>query len=72
MFIAQLDACEYSLTRFLQDDVKNLVDEASKREKAVREENNALAKKHSAHEKQAIDAQSRLNDIVRSLEKQQQ
>ena len=62
----------YWLTRFLQDDVQHLADEASKREQAAREESNALAKRHSAHEKQVVDAQSHLNDIVRSLEKQQQ
>ncbi|WFD36097.1 hypothetical protein MCUN1_002968 [Malassezia cuniculi] len=56
---------------FLQDDLEHLIDETAKREQAARDETEALSKKHSIHEKQAVDAQSRLNDIVRSLEQQQ-
>ena len=71
-FIAPLDACTCLLTGFLQDDLDNIAEEASKREQAARAESTALGKQHTAHEKQAVDAQSRLNDIVRSLEMQNQ
>lgn len=71
MCTALWGACACLLTRFIQDDLNHIVDETKELEQAARNESEALSKKHSVHEKQASDAQSRLNDIARSLKLQQ-
>lgn len=71
MSTALWGACARLLTRFIQDNLAHIVDEIKELEQAARNETEVLSKKHSVHEKQAVDAQSRLNDIARSLELQQ-